>query len=234
SPTPDFHVQALLAEVVLPGSASDVEPSGGRVARVGAGLARGRKGRVQLTRTTRRASSSPLALSPPRTRLPSVKLEDGIRIATSFGSGKESGKHDTCCYSCSRAFPGSLLSLSLSLICYSASSSLLPPNLSQCCYDELSTHLFRSLRGINSEGEDDWVVKPAAYSVLDYSEGKRTLSLFPFVSCCIKKEMAVNWKKRSNLQSFLTHTTPTVPAYPLPKVTSLPLFWHNHNPDIFY
>ncbi|RWV92498.1 hypothetical protein GW17_00045117, partial [Ensete ventricosum] len=220
----------LLAEVVLPGSASDVEPSGGRVARVGAALARGRKGRVQLIRTTRRASSSPLALSPPRTRLPSVKLEDGIRIATSFGSGKESGKHDTCCYSCSRAFPGSPLSLSRSsvilhhLLC----------SLRICRNDELSTHLFRSLRGINSEGEDDWVVKPAAYSVLDYSEGKRTLSRFPFVSCCIKKEMAVNWKKRSNLQSFLTHTTPTVPAYPLPKVTSLPLFWHNHNPDIFY
>ncbi|RRT69298.1 hypothetical protein B296_00037549, partial [Ensete ventricosum] len=93
----------LLAEVVLPGSASDVEPAGGRVARVGAALARGRKGRVQLIRTTRRASSSPLALSPPRTRLPSVKLEDGIRIATSFGSGKESGKHDTRCYSSSRA-----------------------------------------------------------------------------------------------------------------------------------
>ncbi|CAL9749195.1 unnamed protein product [Musa acuminata subsp. burmannicoides] len=37
--------------------------------------------------------------------------------------------------------------------------------------------------------------------------------------------MAVNWKKCSNLQSFLTHTTPMVPAYPLPKTCLRDLNW---------
>ncbi|XP_074585181.1 uncharacterized protein LOC141840958 isoform X2 [Curcuma longa] len=41
------------------------------------------------------------------------------------------------------------------------------------------------------------------------------------------RKMENNWRKRSNLQSFLSHTTPAVPVYTLPKLqtSSRDLYW---------